>query len=605
MKEIYVYYIVNFFKVLKKYQSGFVLLFVVAAVLVANYICSYLIDRFIKPDFMSVIQDNDEIIGFAPEAWLSLLGLVLGTLIIVISVASQSTPKLIDLYTRDQTSLLYVWYIVVGSVHNMFLQLYGDFRPIAVISSMLFNTYFMLPAALLLAVPYVLYILRYTKTSNVVEKIALVNLRRIRRLGVWADLSLLKDERLIAEYQFELFESLNQLDDLLAYVSFKEPKGDIINKISQSIQAYVAVKPRIAQNAPEFFRISPHIAPDVSFKTMTVQFQEMEDNRTFYEQKGFRLLGNAYFKLIDKDEFDLASLCAYELSECGRAAIEYQDQALIQVVLIRFNTLIRFGIKHGLKNQEPRNLYNAIFHYSGFIHHIIKSGDREMIKKSCTYLNIYVNEIYQHSRKNNSFAFLVDAFTWEFKRILIELNKEGLDPELQNEILHLFLRIDNLPDPYEDSHKKGQKFSSGVRTLQIALALYYLHSLETMKKKHDLILADAIAGETRADQPKSLSDVAARVESLKWLVKRIIQDILDDHAYMERSALRRAVAQTCQRLAQAEATFGKILTGGTTIFIFLMTWCTLGLLCKCLMRPLRKRVHHLPKARVKSQLVKQ
>ena len=42
-------------------------------------------------------------IGFAPEVWQALLGMVLGTLILVISIASQSIPKLIDLYMRDIT----------------------------------------------------------------------------------------------------------------------------------------------------------------------------------------------------------------------------------------------------------------------------------------------------------------------------------------------------------------------------------------------------------------------------------------------------------------------------------------------------------------------
>ena len=39
-------------------------------------------------------------IGFAPEVWQALLGMVLGTLILVISIASQSIPKLIDLYMK-------------------------------------------------------------------------------------------------------------------------------------------------------------------------------------------------------------------------------------------------------------------------------------------------------------------------------------------------------------------------------------------------------------------------------------------------------------------------------------------------------------------------
>ena len=40
-------------------------------------------------------------VGFAPEVWQALLGMVLGTLILVISIAAQSIPKLIDFYMRD------------------------------------------------------------------------------------------------------------------------------------------------------------------------------------------------------------------------------------------------------------------------------------------------------------------------------------------------------------------------------------------------------------------------------------------------------------------------------------------------------------------------
>ncbi|MDX2302385.1 MAG: hypothetical protein NW226_06270 [Microscillaceae bacterium] len=510
-------------KLFKKYKTGFILLYVVMCVIITFLVFRGIITQFFSDAVlkeMGSAQDKNNIIGFAPEAWLGLLGLVLGTLIIVISVASQSTPKLIDLYTGDQTSLFYIWYIVVGSVHNMFLQLIENYPSEETTIHMLFNTYLMLPSALMLAVPYVLYILRYTKTSNVVEKIYANNIKRVQRLKERAQSSLLNDVSVVAEYQFELFESLNQLDDLLEYVSFKEPKGDIINKISELIQVYVSIKDTLIQYAPNFFEITDRIGTDVSFKTMTGQFDEMKNNRVFYEQKGFRLLGNAYIKLIENDDFDLASLCAYELSECGRKAIECKDHNLIDLILVRFNTLIRFGIKHGLKNQEARNLYNSIFHYSEYIHHIVKTKEPNLIKTSCTYLNRYVNEIYKHSREERSFSFLVDAFTWEFKRILIELNKNEVDIALQKEILGLFLKIDNLSDAHEDI-SKGRAYSSGVRKLQIALALYYLKNQEK-----DISLAESI-----------------------------IIDILNDHEHMDRETLRNTVNRTCNELAVAEENF--------------------------------------------------
>lgn len=559
---------------LRGYESAIILLLVVVIVVLADYLFYNLIfNNFI----VGCINNPKELlkdgnwISFAPEAWLSLLGLVLGTLIIVISVASQSTPKLIDLYTGDQTSLWYIWYIIVGSVHNMLLQLTTLNSPTTdkkaivkgtpeyealnnALSDALLNTYFMLPLALLLAVPYVLYILRYTKTSNVIDKIYKNNIQRINRLSYMASkglLSLRKEilkedeveskeeedknakryEKLYHRYQFEMFEALNQLDDLLEYVSFKEPKGDIMNKISLSIQTYIGIKSVLKENCPAFFKISEQIRQDVSFKTMIGQFEEMQKTRTFYEQKGFRLLGNAYIKLIEDEEFDLASLCAFELSECGRAAIANQDKDLINVILIRFNTLIRFGIKHGLKNREARNLYNAIFHYSEFIRYIVGYKDEELIDRSCGYLNFYINEIYQHSRKEKPFGFLVDVFTWEFKRILVEMSKQGLDINVKKKILGYFLKIDNLSDNYEETSLKGKKFSNGIRGLQISLALYYLKNDE------------------------------------QSLAESIIIDILSDHEVMSKDKLNQEITNTCVRLdAQAKNFFEDTDRGNLNIY---------------------------------------
>ena len=74
-------------------------------------------DRFLFEPYVSLIETlsgskpgkfAEVDIGFAPEVWQAILAMVLGTLILVISIASQSIPKLIDLYMKDLTSLIYV-----------------------------------------------------------------------------------------------------------------------------------------------------------------------------------------------------------------------------------------------------------------------------------------------------------------------------------------------------------------------------------------------------------------------------------------------------------------------------------------------------------------
>jgi hypothetical protein len=505
---------------LERHRSAFTLIFIILLIStldIALNESTLLREWILVEDILQHGKVSDIAIDFAPEVWLALLGLVLGTLIIVISIASQSTPKLIDLYIGDQTSLMYIWFITSGAIHNLLLQLHTSTGIELRGSSMILNTYILLPLALFFAIPYVLYILKYTKTSNVIDKIFSDNLEYIERLKYPAIQEMLQSSKKVEDYQLKLFDTLNQLDDLLEYVAFKEPKGDIINKLGKSVRRYTAVKSYVT---PSFFKISPQIRQDISFKTMTGQFERVEKSRTFYEQKAFRLLGNAYQKLLEKADFDLASLCAYELSQCGKTAIKYNDDELIQVVLVRFNTLLRFGIKHGLRYSEVRNLYNAAFHYSDFIMALVESKKYNFVKISCNYLKIYGSEIYRHSRKDNAFIFLVDVFALEMQKILIKLCDTNADELFQRNILDLMLQMDNLPetDRLEELDKK-RILNDSVRVLQVALAAYYIHK----KKDH--------------------------------FVDRIVADILEDLEALGEAAFRQAMAVTISRLEHSTPHF--------------------------------------------------
>ncbi|TAH21938.1 MAG: hypothetical protein EAZ08_02055 [Cytophagales bacterium] len=462
------------------------------------------------------IHPQDFEVGL-PEIWLSLLALVLGTLIIVISIASQSTPKLIDIYLKDSFSLSYVWFITAGSLHNLFVDFFitiyigrnteqlHNFK-----FSALLNSYVMLPIALTLAIPYILYILRYTQTKNVVDKIYKDNKKRIQRLRVRTNFGLLSKNKTVSEYQFLLFEGLNQLDDLLKYVDFKEPKSDIINKVSLLMQQYLEIKATIN---PRFFKISPQIRGDISFKTITEQFQEIEEKKIFYEHKTYRQFSNAYWHLIEKGEFDLASMCVFEIYQCGRTAVEQKDDEVIKITLIRFNTILRFGIKHGLRENDARNIYNAIFYYGKFLDALASYPNMELIKQGATYMNIYLNEVYRHSLTKDAFVFLVDVFAWELKRVLVKLHENQVSEDLEREILSIFLKVDNLGDV------KHRSFSTNIRILQTGLALYYL-------RKETIFLADVI-----------------------------IRDIMSDLEFMNVIQLKNAVESVCKRIETASPTF--------------------------------------------------
>ena len=454
-------------------------------------------------------------IGFTPEVWQALLGLVLGTLILVISIASQSIPKLIDLYMKDLPSLLYVWFLIVCGGHALLIKLYGEINLMRE-SSRVFNTHILLTVCALISFPYVFYILRYTKPTNIINRIYSNNMDRIRSLALPRIKGLMNDKKVVERYQYEIFESLNQLDDILEYVSFKELKADIINDMGATVRDYMSLKHEFD---PRFFEVQEKIKNDISYKTMVGQFGDMEKTRSFYEQKCYRLLGNVYIRLLERGEFDLSSLVAGEVSQIGLKAIELEDDDMVEILIIRFNTLLRFAIKHAIRNNEPRNLYNLIFYYGNFVNYLVDHKREAFVKKCFMYFRIYGVEIFKHGSNAAAMYFIVDVVATEMRKVLERIYEEDWDQELQNGLLNEILQVDNPPDFNKEDLAQGVLINNGVRVVQLALALFY--------HRHK-----------QADY-----------------VNRIATDVLDDLNILDEETFRRVIEMTSARLRFAGKTF--------------------------------------------------
>lgn len=465
--------------------------------------------RLQYPNFLDTLD-----IGFAPEVWLSLIALTLGTLVIAISVAAQTIPKIAELYMRDWVSLAYIWFLMIGGSHALVIKFYQDTESLRS-SSIVLNLYIFLPVSILIAFPYIFYVLKSIQPITVIRKIVETHLANIHKLR-WSSVGrLLNNHAYREECQWRLLESLNQLGNLLEYLTFKEPKAQAIQNISLLIQTYITTKPDIN---PEFFKVGQTVCSDISFKTLIDQFQDLEQSKTFYEQKCFRLLGNIYVHLLNDFEFDLASLCASEMSNIGLTAIEIEDDQLLEVIIVRFNTMFRFALKHGVKHNEARNLYNLAFHYRAFIEHLITHHRIHHSWQSFYYLRIYGNEAYSYGQTSPAMYFIVDVVAAEMKKILMLIHQQHWSEEIQQQLLGEMLLVDRPPEIETDSLMQPH-LNNGVRTLQICLALFYLK------------------------------------EQKYGFVDCIITDILDDIEVLGKKAFRQRIKKTCDRLRASQPKF--------------------------------------------------
>lgn len=401
------------------------------------------------------------IVDSAPEVWLGLLAMVLGTLIIVISIAAASTPKLIDLFVTDARSRLFIWLIALSSAENILLQS-SIAHESAFFNNLFFiNNYLLLPLFSVIAIPYIYYILSYTKISNVIKIIFDENLKTIK------DAPTVDSRSSVEKNHVALIETINQLQDLQQFIQFKEPKRSILHRMGESLREYVQLK----KNIPDrYFKLSQEVKEDLLATITEEDYRLIEEKRIFYEDKVLRSLGNSYLLLVKDSHYDLASLCGSELLGVGKVAILAEEEEVINLLIVRFNTFIRYGINHGLKSRELRYAYNIIYHYSHFAGMLISSGQESKVKLCFQYFCFYLNEVIRLSLSDPLFIVLVNSFAEKLKEILIAVNKSNFDRQNQAAMLMML----NKASPMKHQLIVDKKVdTSGFRIIQIAICLFY------------------------------------------------------------------------------------------------------------------------------------
>ena len=469
-------------------------------------------------------QDTHDAVDltFAPEIWGGVLATVLGTLIIVIAIAAESTPKLMDLFVKDWVSLLFIWFLILASIHSTIIMYY--FGPMERLSSVLLNTYVYLPVSSMLSLPYIFYILLYSKTDNVIKKLYSLNIDDINRLKNKSIHIAMNDSKVVEHYQYQLMSTIDQFDDLLEYISFKEAQTEIVRSVGDTVRAYMKNKDSIDN---KFYVATDTIRNNPTFRTyVDHQYKDLEERTTFYEVKSFKMMGNAYIRKMENGEYELASLIASEISSIGLLALKLNQESLITDINIRFNTFMRFAIKHAVRNNEPRNLYNLAFHYSALLKGYVDYEKTDLLKQSYFYFKFYSNEIYKQAANNPSLYFIVDVLTTELKKISIHISENDWDMELQEHLLKEILQLDNPPDYPKDD--LDQSVNNGVRVLQIGLALHYI-----------------------------------KIENLHF-AETIVSDVLDDLAYFDNQTYLNLMEGLYNRIRFSGPTFWEDTDRGNT-----------------------------------------
>ncbi len=419
---------------------------------------------------------------FGNNNWIAIPAFVLGTLLIVISIASQSLIKLIDLFMEDWVSLLFVWFIILAATH--YILIYGHSS-----ASMFLNIDVFLVVSIILTFPYVFYILRLTKPDVIISNIETNLQKNIDKLVRIKSKNKVMTTSDITEFQLLLFSSLNQLDDLINNFHFKETKALILSKFRKILEYYLLRKALLPR---DIFSVTEAMKTDISFRTMFEFLKDEQEYVYFFEKKCLRIMNNVYTTMLENNQFDMASLTMSEIvlitSHFSEKNIDIDDN-ILDLILVHFNTFFRYAFKHAIKQNEQRNLYNLVYHYRLLVENFVKSKNQELLLKSFFYFQYYGNECYKQAKQANLF-FIVDTIAFEMKQILVAVFEHSVDRDAQKKMLVYFLKVDNPPEFLSDSKDKEEVIASKVRLIQISLGLFYLQQGE--QEFVDMIIEDIL-----------------------------------------------------------------------------------------------------------------
>ncbi len=441
----------------------------------------------------SQLFDSDALSGI----WMALIALALGTLLLVISIASQSIPRLIDLYLDNRFSLLFIWYLVLGASHSLLVMQYSSVP--AGYSLKVFNLLVLLPLGLLLVFPYTCHVLKQSKPDHIINQIYSQIMRAFSQLVNMGRHPEHCDAKTAMRLQGQILESFNQLDDVLSYITFKGPRATIISLLGQALREYIRIKPLMPV---DFLRMTPTARADISFMTIADPLVTVEQTQTLIEQKIMRLLRNAYAQTIASSDYDLASLCMKELTETCGVVIELEIRnprtapnadAVLEFFLVWFNTFMRVAIKDAEKMCDIRNLFNLLFYYGRLAGSLVEARRTDALRKVFRYLRIYGEELYNKSRRDRFLEFSVDVVAAEMSKVLRHIHDNAWSNDVQLELLKVLMSVDRQHGLRDTDEDPQAAISLGVRLIQMGLALYYLDRnfdeavtliLEDLKQDH-------------------------------------------------------------------------------------------------------------------------
>lgn len=294
------------------------------------------------------------VLGPLPEVLAAMLGLMLTVVAIVVQLAAQRySTKVIDLFLRDKTNLLFFLFMVISCSYVTVVPIVvPESGPTPVVTISVGLLLCIINFTLLL--PYVAYVFTFLQPGNIIRRIQGDASRNLRTLASSKDVSRTK----ISAAQSQIAVSIERISDSCLSAIQQADRFLAVYTIEVLEQMLCDYLER-EQELPEAWA---DIEQSHFFMLSTRHYREIVQSQVWVEAKILYEFEHAFRCALRVDNHDILARIASATTVVGLKTIDVGDLKATRMVIRFFNTFAR----HALNAGHVRTCYSVFYQYRSF-----------------------------------------------------------------------------------------------------------------------------------------------------------------------------------------------------------------------------------------------
>lgn len=390
------------------------------------------------------------VLGNLPEVVVAILGIAITVVSIIVQLsATRYTPRVTEMFFRDRTNFLALSFFVVTSIHCIWATFFvrQSFTPRLLVVS----TLVMITLAILLLMPYFVYVFAFLDPERVVVRL------QEQALAVAVDHRPGRSGG-IGNAQRRVLEGIEQLADVAVNAISQKDRiiaSRAVDALRDLVTSYLEAK---AGLVPEWFGVGPDLRRNPDFVVMSNErVQQLASQRTWLEWKALRQYQTIYNESLNRMR-DTNELVAIDTRYVGEAALRKGDDVVLGLAVKYFNTYLRSAINRA----DVRSTYNALHQYRQLAEALIRAQQGDRVLEVARYFSYY-----GQTANAAGLSFVTETAAHDLGQLCEVAHQEHFAAE--QSLLQVFLDVDKAPET------EAEELSlRGVRKAQVKLATYYL-----------------------------------------------------------------------------------------------------------------------------------